>query len=270
MKARWFLAVGTVILAGFILVAIFSAWFSDVDPNLMQLPLRYQTPSWSHPLGLDENGSDVFAKISHGASVSLTVCFFVVGFSLLIGLIIGSIAGGSGGKTDAVVMRVIDMVYAFPNILLALALISAMGPSLTNMIIAMTLSGWAGFARLVRGEVLHLKQKDYVQSNRAIGGGPIRTMVLHIWPNLLGILSVQATFAMAGTIVAESGLSFLGLGVPSTTPTWGALLNSGRQFLEEAPHISIAAGGAIFFLVLAFNLIGDGLRDLLDPKSSLS
>lgn len=265
-----FFLIGGVLVLGFLGLAVHAAIFSDADPNQMNLQSRFLAPSWQHPLGLDENGSDVFLKVAHGAQVSLTVALLVVGLSVLIGLALGSLAGGWGGRADSLIMRVIDTVHAFPNILLSLALISALGPSLFNLILVMTLSGWAGFARLVRGEVLHLKHKDYVQSTKALGSGPLRTMVLHIWPNLLGVLSVQATFAMAGTIVAEAGLSFLGLGVPATTPTWGALLNSGRQILTEAPHVSLSAGGAIFLLVLAFNLLGDAFRDLLDPKSQLS
>lgn len=270
MRARIFLFSGLVIVTLFLGLAIYGALVSNADPNQMNLEQRFEPPTWAHPMGLDENGSDVFLKVAHGARISLTVALLVVGLSLMCGLGLGSLAGGLGGKADSLIMRVIDTVHAFPNILLSLALISALGPSLFNLILVMTLSGWAGFARLVRGEVLHLKQKDYVQSTRALGGGPLRTMVLHIWPNLFGVVSVQATFAMAGTIVAEAGLSFLGLGVPASTPTWGALLNSGRQVLTEAPHVSLAAGGAIFFLVLAFNLLGDGLRDYFDPKSKLS
>lgn len=270
MRTKAFLFSGSLIVFLFLSLAIYGIFLSGGDPNQMNLEQRFEAPSFSHPFGLDENGSDVFLKIALGAKVSLTVAFFVVGLSIFIGLILGSLAGGLGGKADSLIMRLIDTIHAFPNILLSLALISALGPSLFNLILVMTLSGWAGFARLIRGEVLYLKHKDYVQSNRALGGGPVRTMVLHIWPNLFGVLSVQATFAMAGTIVAEAGLSFLGLGVPATTPTWGALLNSGRQILTEAPHVSLAAGGAIFLLVLAFNLLGDGLRDLMDPKSALS
>ena len=149
---------------------------------------------------------------------------------------------------------------------LALALVAVLGPSLKNLIIALCLTSWTGFARLVRGEVLHLKEREYVQSARAVGASHVRILVLHIWPNLLGLLIVQSTFAMAGTIISESGLSFLGLGVPPETPTWGSLLNSGRRVLIDAPHVSFSAGLAIMIVVLGFNLVGDGLRDLLDPR----
>ncbi len=250
-----------------ILVAIFAPLIAPQDPNAMSLPDRYQGPSFSHPFGLDENGSDVLAKVVYGARVSLIVSLSVVSLSIIIGLLLGSLAGYFGKLWDGLIMRVIDMIQAFPNFLLALALVAVMGPSVRNVIIAMCLTSWSGFARLVRGEVLYLKEKEYVTSALAVGSTHWRTIILHIWPNLIGAIVVNASFAMAGTIIAESGLSFLGLGAPPTTPTWGALLNSGRKILSEAPHVSIFPGLAIFILILGFNLFGDGLRDYLDPKS---
>ena len=167
-------------------------------------------------------------------------------------------------------MRITDMFYAFPGFLIALSLVAVLGPSVFNLILAMCVTSWTGFARLVRGEVLHLKEREHVQSARAVGAGTFRIVILHIWPNLISLVVIQSTFAMAGTIISESGLSFLGLGVPSHTPTWGALLNSGRRVMTEAPHISLAPGLAIVFLVLGFNLLGDGLRDYLDPRRGLN
>lgn len=249
-----------------VMVALFAPLIAPQDPNLMSLTARYDPPSWGHPFGLDENGSDVLAKVAYGARISLGVALSVVLVSLIIGLTIGSFAGFLGGWMDNLVMRVIDMIYAFPNFLLALGLVAVMGPSVSNVIFAMCLTSWTGYARLVRGEVLHLKEREYVTSARALGGSSLRQVVVHIWPNLVGPLVVNATFAMAGTIIAESSLSFLGLGAPPTTPTWGALLNSGRKILLEAPHVSIFPGLAILTLVLGFNLFGDGLRDYLDPK----
>lgn len=260
--------IGASMIAVIVFVAIFAPWISVQDPNTMNLEQRLEAPSWNHPFGLDENGSDVFSKVVYGARVSLLVALSVVLVSTLIGLIFGSLAGFVGGWLDGLIMRIIDMLYAFPNFLLALGLIAALGPSVKNVIIAMCITTWTGFARLVRGEVLYLKEKDYVQSTRALGGGTLRQVIIHIWPNLVGVLVVNATFTMAGTIIAESGLSFLGLGAPATTPTWGALLNSGRKILLEAPHVSIFPGLAILTLVLGFNLFGDGLRDFLDPKKT--
>lgn len=217
-------------------------------------------------MGRDESGADLFKKVLIGTRVSLTIAFSVVFISLLLGLIYGSVSGFIGGKVDAVMMRVLDLFYSFPGFLLALALVSALGPSLKNLILALALTGWTGFARLVRGEVLHLKEQDYVQAARSLGAGSFRIVCLYIWPNLFGLLLVQSTFALAGTLIVESGLSFLGLGAPSHIPTWGALLNTGKFYLVEALHISLFPGLCIVLLVLGFNLLGDGLKQALDPQ----
>lgn len=264
---RNLMLIGLSLIFFMVVIAILAPVLSPQDPNIMSLSDRYQGPSWEHPFGLDENGSDVMAKVFYGARVSLTVSMSVVSLSVLVGLILGSLSGYFGGWWDGLVMRVIDMIQAFPNFLLALALVAVMGPSIRNVIIAMCLTGWSGFARLVRGEILYLKEKDYVASAQVIGASHWRTIILHIWPNLVGAIVVNASFAMAGAIIAESSLSFLGLGAPPTTPTWGALLNSGRKILDEAPFVSIFPGLAILILILGFNLFGDGLRDYLDPKS---
>ncbi|MEZ4870848.1 MAG: ABC transporter permease [Bdellovibrionales bacterium] len=199
--------------------------------------------------------------------MSLLVAFTVVFISALVGLILGSVAGYFGTRWDTLIMRFTDMVYAFPGFLLALSLVAVLGPSIKNVIIAMCLTSWAGFARLVRGEVLHLKEKEFVQSARAVGADPLRILTKHIWPNLFGVLLVQMSLAMAGAIITESGLSFLGLGAPPTTPTWGALLNSGRHYLVEAPHISFFPGLAIVILVFGFNLVGEYLRAQWDSRT---
>lgn len=263
---RRLLYIGGGLIGLMVLLALLAPWLALSDPTAMSLPDRFLPPSWNHPFGLDQNGSDVFSKVLFGARVSLLVALSVVFVGATIGLVMGSISGFVGGWTDLLIMRFIDMLYAFPGFLLALALVAVLGPSIRNLIFAMCVTSWTGFARLVRGEILHLKTRDYVVGAQALGASPIRLVVLHIWPNLAGALVVQATFAMAGTIIAESGLSFLGLGAPPTTPTWGALLNAGRQVLIEAPHVSIFPGIAILILVLGFNLFGDGLRDVLDPK----
>ncbi len=264
-----FIISGTIVITILIALALFAPFIAPFDPNEMVLRNRLAPPSFTHLFGTDENGSDVFSKVIFGAQVSLLVAISVVLISGGVGLIVGSIAGFRGGWIDMALMRMIDIVYAFPGFLLALSLVAVLGPSLRNLIIAMSLTGWASFARLVRGEVLYLKEKEYVLTSRSLGSNAFRQVVFHIWPNLFGILFVQATFAMAGTIISESGLSFLGLGVPSTTPSWGALLNSGRKVLFEAPHVSLFPGFAIMVLVLGFNLLGDGLRDLFDPRRQL-
>jgi len=260
------ISVGLILVLGMALMAITAPFIAPFNPQDMSLADRLQGPSVQHPLGLDENGADVLSKVIYGSRISLGVAFSVVGISVIIGLLIGSWAGYAGGWTDHAIMRFVDLFYAFPGFLIALAFVAMLGPSLGNLIFALSFTSWTSFARLVRGEVLHLKEREHVQAARAIGAGPFRITALHIWPNLLSLLIVQATFAMAATIIAESGLSFLGLGVPPTLPTWGSLLSSGRRVLSEAPHVSFSAGVAIMLLVLGFNLLGDGLRDALDPR----
>lgn len=265
-RSQYLIFFGVSIIVFMGLLGLLAPWLAQQDPHAMSLADRLAGPSSKHWFGLDENGSDVFAKIVYGARVSLGVAWLVVMISGTVGLIVGSIAGFYGRWADQVIMRIVDMIYAFPGFLLALALVAVLGPSVKNLIFALCLTSWTGFARLVRGEVLHLKEREHVQAARALGAGSLRTIVVHIWPNLIGLLIVQATFAMAATIISESGLSFLGLGVPPSTPTWGSLLNSGRRVLSDAPHLSLIPGAAILLLVLGFNLFGDGLRDLLDPK----
>lgn len=267
-KRNLLIFVGGSVIFIVLIVALFAPMIATQDPNAMSLAHRYEAPSAQHYFGLDQDGSDVFSKVVYGSRISFYVSISVVAICLAIGLLIGSLAGYLGGKTDQFFMRVVDMLYAFPGFLLAITLVAVLGPSIHNLILAMCVTGWASYARLVRAEVLHLKAKEYIQSARAIGANPLRIVVLHIWPNLVGPIVVQASFAMAGTIIAESSLSFLGLGAPPTTPTWGALLNAGRKVLIEAPHVSIFPGLAIVILVLGFNLFGDGLRDYLDPKKN--
>jgi peptide/nickel transport system permease protein len=260
--------VGLTIIAAVLLLSILAPVITSYDPKEMNLPQQLSAPSSEHIFGTDQNGSDVFARVLYGGRISLVVALSVVTISCLIGLIVGSISGYFGGWADQFFMRTVDMIHAFPGFLLAIALVAVLGPSLNNLILVMCATGWTGYARLVRGEVLHLKTKDYVQAAQATGARTIRILTFHIWPNLLGALLVQASFGMAGTILTESGLSFLGLGAPPTEPTWGSLLNAGRRALIEAPHLSVFPGLAIFLLVLGFNLSGEGLSKLLDPKKT--
>lgn len=257
---------GLLLVLGIAFLAAFASWLSPANPQAISLADRLQGPSTSHLFGLDENGADVLSQVIYGARVSVSVAFSVVLVSVSIGLLVGSLAGYAGGWWDQGIMRLVDMFYAFPGFLVALAFVAVLGPSLGNLIFALSFTSWTSFARLIRGEILHLKEREHVQAARAAGAQPVRIVVYHIWPNLFGLLIVQATFAMAATIIAESGLSFLGLGVPATIPTWGSLLSSGRRVLSEAPHVSLAPGLAIMLLVLGFNLLGDGLRNALDPR----
>ena len=264
-KVNFRIVIGLSCLCVILLCALLAPLIRPYDPLAMDLSRLLEAPTWSHPFGLDENGVDVFSQVLYGARVSLLVASVVVLVSLLTGLIIGSVSAWFGSFVDQVLMRLVDLVSAFPRFLLALALLAMLGSSVFNLILAMCLSGWAGFARLVRAEILHLKKEEYVLSALSYGAGPVRVLTCHIWPNLLGLLLVQAAFSLVAVVIAEAGLSFLGLGVPPEIPSWGRLLSSGRQVLGEAPHLSFYPGFALFFLVLSFQLCGDGLRDLFDP-----
>lgn len=265
-KRNFFIITGGVIVFFNVVIALITPFLPLPPYDQYNFEKRYETPSLQAPLGRDENGADILTLVFWGSRVSLSVALSVVSITTVIGLIIGSVSGYFGNRLDFLFMRIIDTIYAFPGFLLALALVAALGPSIKNLIFAMSITGWAGVARLVRGEVLHLKEKEYIQSAVALGNTTFRIIVLHLWPNLIGVMTVQCTFAMAGTLIIESGLSFLGLGAPPTTPTWGMLLNSGRYYLVEAPHMSLFPGLAILLLVLGFNLLGDGLREMYDPK----
>ena len=262
------IVIGLSALTFIFLLAILAPFIRPYNPMEINLSRLLEAPSLKHPFGLDENGIDIFSQILYGARVSLLVSFVVVFINLLVGLILGSVSAWFGAFTDQVLMRLVDMVSAFPRFLLALALLAMMGSSVFNLILALCLSGWAGFARLVRAEVLHLKTEEYVLSALSSGASAIRVLIRHIWPNLLGLLLVQAAFSLVAVVIAEAGLSFLGLGVPPEIPSWGRLLSSGRQVLAEAPHVSLFPGLALFSLVLSFQLCGDGLRDFFDPAST--
>lgn len=256
--------------ATLVLLAVAGAVLAPIlglhDPAAQTLPLRLEGPSLAHPLGLDELGRDVWARLLAGARVSLLVGLVVVGVSASVGLVVGAIAGYAGGVVDEVVSRVIDVLLAFPGILLAIALVAVLGPSLTNVVIALASIGWVGYARLVRGQVLKAREFEFVQAARALGAGPSRILARHIVPTAIPALVVQATLGMAGAILAEAALSFLGLGVQPPTPSWGTMINGGRAHLIDAPHLTVFPGVAIALVVLGFNFLGDGLRDRLDPR----
>ena len=230
--------------------------------------MRLTGPSWHHPLGLDELGRDMLARVLLGARISLMVGVVVVSVSALAGTIIGAVAGYFGGVVDDVISRVIDALLAFPGLLLAIALVAVLGPSLSHVLLALTSIGWVGYARLVRGQVMRARTFEYVQGAIALGAGTTRVLWHHVIPTVAPIVVVQATLGMAGAIVGEASLSFLGLGVQPPTPSWGGMLNGGRAHLLEAPHLTLIPGAAIALLVLAFNLVGDALRERLDPRAS--
>lgn len=257
--------------AGIILIFSFGAILAPVlspyDPYEIVLSEQLAPPSAAHPLGQDANGSDILSRLLHGARISLVVGLSVVGLTAVVGILMGLVSGYYGGWVDTLLMRVVDILLAFPGLLLAIALVAVLGPSMRNVVIALAVLGWVSFARLVRGQVLSVREREFVLAARTSGQSDLRIMLVHILPNVLSPVIVQATFGIAGVIISESSLSFLGLGAPPGTPSWGAMLSQGKQVLLDAPHVSIFPGLAIMLVVLAFNFLGDGLRDRLDPRS---
>lgn len=247
-------------------VALLAPWLAPMSPSAIDLGAELAPPSPQHLLGAGENGIDVLSHVVYGARVSLIVSVFAVGLSALVGVTLGGFAGLLGGAADEVLMRVVDVLLAFPGILLAIFITAVLGPSLANVVFALAFSGWTGYARLTRGLVLSLRERDYVQAARALGAGNTRIVFTHLLPNALGPLLVQATFAFPGAILAEASLSFLGLGAPPGTASWGALVDQGTQYLLVAPHVALFPGIAIAITVLGFNFLGDAVRDALDPK----
>lgn len=258
--------VGLLIVLIAAIAALIGPTLSPYDPAAQELARRLEGPTLAHPFGLDELGRDILARILSGARISLLVGLAVVSVSSIVGMLLGSVAGYFGGRVDDVISRVIDVLMAFPGILLAIALVAVLGPSLTNVVFALSIIGWVGYARLVRGQALRAREFDFVQAARALGAGSGRIIVRHILPTALPAVVVQATLGMAGAIIAEAALSFLGLGVQPPTPSWGTMLDAGRAHLFDAPHLTVFPGLAIALLVLGFNFVGDGLRDRVDPK----
>ncbi len=258
--------VGAAIVLLTLVGAIIAPWVVPYDPADQELALRLGRPSLEHPFGLDELGRDIFSRVLAGARISLFVGLTVVGISSVVGVLLGSVAGYFGGWLDDVISRTIDVLLAFPGILLAIALVAVLGPSLANVVTALSVIGWVGYARLVRGQVLKARELEFVQAARALGASTPRILLRHVVPTTMPAVMVQATLGMAGAILAEASLSFLGLGVQPPTPSWGTMLNGGRLHLLDAPHLTIFPGVAIAALVLGFNFLGDGLRDTIDPK----
>lgn len=262
-----FIYIGLLIVLLFGLGAMFAHWIAPHDPYEINLQDQLNPPGPEHLLGQDNNGADILSRLIYGARISLTVGLLVVILSGGLGVLVGLVSGYYGGIIDIALMRLVDILLAFPGLLLAIALVAVMGPSITNMVMALTALGWVSFARLVRGQVLSVKERDFVLAAKTSGQSDHRIMMFHILPNVLSPVIIQASFSIAGVIIAESSLSFLGLGVAPGTPSWGSMLSEGKQVLMEAPHVSIFPGLAIMMTVLAFNFIGDGLRDRFDPKT---
>ncbi len=253
---------GLIILIG-LLVPIVSPYDPSTDSNLVD---SRAVPSLQHPFGADRLGRDIFRRILHGTRISLTIGFVVVFITGGIGTVLGLMAGYFGGWTDSVIMRIMDILLAFPSILLAIAIVAVRGASLGNTIIAVAVVGVAGYARVVRSVVLSVRERDYVEAARMIGVGNTSIMFRHILPNSLSPIIVQVTIGVGGAILTAAALGFLGLGAQPPAPEWGAMIADGTPFLRQSPHMVIFPGLAIMFTVLGFNLLGDGLRDALDPQ----
>ena len=255
--------IGLLIVTAFFALAIAGPLLARHDPARTSLAENLRPPSLDHPFGQDRLGRDIFARTLGGARISLVVAVATVTLSLVVGTAIGLVCGLAGGWIDDVVMRVVDVLLAFPGLLLAIALSATLGPSLENVVVALSAIGWTGYARLVRAETLSLRERPHVESAVALGAHPLRLVTRHILPLVAGPLGVQATFGFSGAIVAEASLSFLGLGTQPPSTSWGAMLAEGRSFLLVAPHVALFPGFAVFTTVLGVNFLGDGLRDRL-------
>jgi peptide/nickel transport system permease protein len=253
-------------LLAFALAGAAAPLLAPRDPYATVLRERLAPARPGHPLGQDTLGRDVLARVLYGARISLAVGAAAVAISLVIGVSAGAVAGWAGGWVDEAVARVVDVLLAFPGLLLAIALAAVLGPSVVNVVVALSALGWTGYARLARAEVASLRRREYVEAAAALGATPARIVVRHVLPAAAPALLVQATFGMAGAIVAEASLSFLGLGAPPPLPSWGAMIDEGRPFMLVAPRLVLWPGVALAATVLALQLLGDGLRDLLDVR----
>src|SRR5512133_2637992 len=263
-------ATGGVLVLIFVVFAVFAPCIAPQDPAQIDLPHRLSPPSLLHWCGTDELGRDISSLLIYGARISMLVGTCVVVGSLFLGLIVGSIAGYYGGAIDRFVNVVLMNAFlSFPGILLAIAFVAFRGPGIFNLVLALSIGGWVGYARLVRGQVLAAREREFVEAARALGASDLRVIARHILPNIIQPVIVQAAIGMAGAILAEATMSFLGLGVPPPTASWGATLNDSRAYLFEAPHLVLFPAATVMLAVLSFNFIGDALRDLLDPRSRI-
>ncbi len=258
--------IGVIIILILAFLAIFAPYLSLYDPMEVNMENRLLTPSEKHPLGTDQLGRDLLSRIVYGTRVSIAAATMATLMIMIFGVTIGAIAGYFGGVVDQAIMRVVDVLLAFPSLILTIAIAGILGPSLMNLIIAMTATGWVGYSRIIRGSVLSVKEKEFIEAARAMGCGNLYIIARHIIPNVISPVIVIATIDMGHTILSITGLSFLGLGAQPPTPEWGAMLNDGKSFMTTAPHLMIFPGLMIMVVVLAFNFLGDGLRDALDPR----
>ncbi|MGA2314930.1 MAG: ABC transporter permease [Thermodesulfobacteriota bacterium] len=248
------------------LIAISAALLSPYDPGKTDVSLKLKPPSLHNYLGTDQLGRDVFSRMLHGSRISLTVGFIAVGISILIGVLVGATAGYYGSWLDSLLMRFVDTMLCFPSFFLILTVVALMGPSLTNIMVVIGITSWMGTARFVRAEFLSLRERDFTQAAKALGVKDLRIIFRHILPNALAPVFVTATLSVASAILVEAGLSFLGFGVQPPAPSWGNILTEGRTYIFDAWWLTVFPGLAILITVLSFNLVGEGLRDALDPR----
>jgi peptide/nickel transport system permease protein len=264
-------AAGVLLLILFAAMALLAPWLAPANPASIDLMHRLAAPSTHHWFGTDELGRDILSRIIYGARLSLTVAVSVVACSLSLGIVLGGIAGYYGGAIDTTLnIFAMNAFMALPGILLAIAFVAFLGPGLINLILALSIGGWVGYARLVRGQVLAVREREFVEAARALGASDVRIFFRHILPNIVQPLIVQSAIGMAGAVLAEATLSFLGLGVPPPTASWGSMLNDARSHLFDAPHLVVFPAIAVMLCVLSFNFIGDALRDYLDPRTRMS
>jgi peptide/nickel transport system permease protein len=259
---------GAVLILLFYAVAVFAPILAPHDPYVVNTLKLREAPTSSHPMGRDEVGRDLLSRVIYGSRIALTVGFVAAGISLVVGVLCGLVAGYFGGWVDQVLMRLVDALMAFPTLLLIMATVAAFGPKLWTVIVAIGMTSWSVYARVVRGEVLSLREREFVEGARALGAGGWRIIFRHLLPNCMAPVIVLVTLNVSNAILTESSLSFLGFGIQPPEASWGSILSTGRQFITTAPHIAIFPGLAITLVVLAFNLVGNGLRDALDPKST--
>jgi peptide/nickel transport system permease protein len=270
MRRQPLAAIGLVLLSLFVLAGLLAPWLAPAPPAAIDLLHRLQGPSAAHWCGTDELGRDTLSRLLWGARLSLTVSVSVVSISLCLGLIIGGLAGYKGGWIDhALTIFAMNTFLALPGILLAIAFAAFLGPGFQNLVLALAIGGWAGYARLVRAQVMAVKEREYVEAARALGASGLRIFFKHILPNMMQPLMVQAAIGMGGVILAEATLSFLGLGIPAPAPSWGSMLNDSRSHLFDSPHLVLFPALAMALAVLSFNFLGDALRDYLDPHTRI-
>ncbi len=272
-KYTWYLwrknplaIIGTVVIILFLFIAIFAPVLTPYMPNAQELSNKLQAPNWEHPLGTDQFGRDIAARVLYGSRIAVQIILIVTCISGFLGVTIGIIAGYYGGIVDEILMRLTDMFLAFPRLILAMAIAAMLGPSLANVIIAISFVNWTPYARLARAEALRVKGQPYIESIRSVGASNLRILFLHILPMCISPVLVQLTLRMGTIIITAASLGFLGLGAQPPSPEWGVMVSDGRSFLIDQWWISTFPGIAIALVVLAFNLLGDGIRDMLDPR----